>query len=273
MEAAHGMDQAAGLRRLLGIQSSLVAHVVAFVAGDEAAGGTVLLTHTAAALADGGARVLLIDERPGSGGVHAALGIAPRGDLLDVLMADDARDVVAQAAAPGLSVLAAARLAADRRSADPELAQRLKTSLQRLRERYDFILINAAVARAPTFSPLALAAPHLAMVVAARGAAITRTYALIKQLAQLRGGDGFHVIVTRAFTEQAALAVFRNLAATATTHLAVTLNYLGGVHAPVTGHFAQALRGHLEVSSRAIAAGHPPREPVATLDDARGHGA
>jgi hypothetical protein len=78
--------------------------------------------------------------------------------------------------------------------------------------------------------------------------------------------------VTRAQTEAAAQAVFRNLAATATTHLGLTLDYLGGVHAPVTGYFAEALRGRLGLSSVSVMSGHSPHALAATMVDAHGHG-
>ena len=280
MTLTHDIDQAAGLRRLFARRRT-AAPVVAFIAGDESCGGTLLLTHTAAALADGGARVLLIDECQGADGVHAALGIAPRGDLLDALTTDAAPDVASvaavQAATPGLNVLAAARLAVDRRAGEPAAARRLTASLQRLRERHDVVLINAAVARAPTFSPLTLMATHLVMVVAAHGAAITRAYALLKQLAPARGDEGthigVHIAVTRASTEAAADAVFRNLAATAATHLGLTLGYLGGVHAPVTGYFAEALRGRLNIASSGGRVERAPHALAATMDDTLGPGA
>lgn len=288
MALTHDIDQAAGLRRLFARRRT-TAPVVAFVAGDESCGGTLLLTHTAAALADGGARVLLIDECQGADGVHAALGIAPRGDLLDALTRDTASavasdavlDAAMQAATPGLNVLAAARLASMRRDLDAALEQRLTAALQGLRERHDVVLINAAVARAPTFSPLTLSASHLVMVVAAQGAAITRAYALLKQLCPARGDEGTHigthiaahVAVTRAHTEAAAQAVFRNLATTATTHLGLTLDYLGGVHAPVTGYFAEALRGRLGLPSVSVMSGHSPHALAATMVAARGYDA
>jgi flagellar biosynthesis protein FlhG len=243
-----GMDQAAGLRRLFSShqeEKPQAARVAAFVSGHEACGRTMLLTHTAAALADAGERVLLIDEHGGSNSVHAALGMESRKDLLDLMQDDIHLERLVQPVTPMLGVLSAARFAAAPQRIGDAAAQRRESVFQQMQQSHAFILIDCLIRQGQSLSPLALAAPSMVVVVAAQSAAITKAYALIKQLAQARGCDGFYIAVTKARSEESAQAIFHNLRATAWTHLGVHLDYLGGVHTPVTGYFASALQSHL----------------------------
>jgi hypothetical protein len=69
--------------------------------------------------------------------------------------------------------------------------------------------------------------------------------------------------------------VFRNMAETAGRHLGLTLDYLGSVQAPVTGHFARILRDHPELAASAAgdAAGGGFRAVTPAAPVAAGEGA
>ncbi|MDP2822971.1 MAG: hypothetical protein Q8O52_09875 [Sulfuritalea sp.] len=235
-------DQAAGLRRLFRARP---ARAVAFVSGREACGRTTLLVHTAAALAEAGEAVVIIDENSGTDNVHAAFGMKPRHDLLDLVHGALPIQRLVQPVASRLSVMAAARFVADVHHVDASAAARLDAALRQLQEGSSFVLIDCAAGQGQHLSPLALAAPHMAVVVAAQSSAITRAYALIKRLAQERGRDGFQVAITRAKTEQDALAIFHNMRHTAREHLGVRLDYLGSARVPTVDHLANALQSSL----------------------------
>jgi flagellar biosynthesis protein FlhG len=235
-------DQAAGLRRLFGARA---ARAVAFVSGREACGRTMLLMHTAAALAKAGQGVVIIDENPGANNVHSVLGMKARHDLLDLVQGGYPLERLVQPVAPLLSVMSAARFAADVRQVDASAAGRLDAALRKLQEGSSFVLIDCATRNGKHLSPLALAAPHMAVVVAAQSSAITRAYSLIKHLAQERRRDGFHVAITRAGSEQEALAIFHNMRHTAREHLGVRLDYLGSARVPTAGNLAGALQSRL----------------------------
>lgn len=236
------VDQAAGLRRLFGAQT---AQVVAFVSGREACGRTTLLVRTAAALAQAGQGVILIDENSGPHNALSTFGIKARHDLLDLVQSDYPLERVMQSAAPLLNVIAAAKFATELDQVDALAAGRLDAALKRLQEGSAFVLVDCAARNGRHLSPLALAVPHMAVVVAAQSSAITQAYALIKRLAQERGREGFHVAITRARTGQEAQAIFHNMRHTAREHLGVHLDYLGGVRVPATEHLADALQGRL----------------------------
>lgn len=235
-------DQAAGLRRLFRARS---APAVAFVSGREACGRTTLLVRTATALAEAGEAVVIIDENSGADNVHAAFGMKPRHDLLDLVNGNLPIQQLVQPAAARLSVMAASRFVADVRNVDATAAARLDGALKQVQEGSSFVLIDCAVGQGQHLSPLALAAPRMAVVVAAQSSAITRAYAMIKRLSQERGRDGFHVAITRAKTDQEALAIFHNMRHTAHEHLGVRLDYLGSARVPTVDHLANALQSSL----------------------------
>lgn len=245
---AAGVDQAAGLRRLFGAHK---ARAVAFVSGREACGRTALLVRTATALAEAGQGVVIIDENAGADtdNMHAALGIKVRHDLLALVQGDVSIEQLVQPVAPFLSVISAARFAATPLRTNTVAAERLNAALRQLQDGCTFILVDCVARHDSHLSPLALAMPHLVVVVAAQGAAITRGYALIKHLSQAYGREGFHVVITKARTEQEAKVIFHNMRNTAHAHLNVVLNYLGSTRVEGGGfgseHLASALQSHL----------------------------
>lgn len=243
---AADVDQAAGLRRLFGAHK---ARAVAFVSGREACGRTALLVRTATALAEAGQGVVIIDENAGADNVHAALGIKVRHDLLALVQGDVSIEQLVQPVAPFLSVISAARFAAAPLRTNTVAAERLNAALRQLQDGCTFILVDCVARHDSHLSPLALAMPHLVVVVAAQGAAITRGYALIKHLSRAYGRERFHVAITKARTEQAAQVIFHNMRNTAHAHLNVVLNYLGSTRVEGGGfgsdHLASALQSHL----------------------------
>lgn len=235
-------DQASGLRRLFGARA---AQVIAFVAAGESCGRTTLLVKTASALARTGLAVVLIDENSDVDNVHAAYGVTARHDLFDLVQSQQSPQQIIQMAAPRVSVVAAHRFARELHPIDQEAAERLDSGLRQLQQGAAFILIDCASRKDGDLSSLALAAQHIAVVVAAQSEAITHAYALIKRLTRERGRDGLHIVVTRARNELEATAIFQNMRRTAQDHLGVRLEYLGGAQTPGTDHLADVLKSRL----------------------------
>lgn len=235
-------DQASGLRKMFGTPA---AHAIAFVSGREACGRTTLLVQTAAALANIGHGVLIFDENAGMGNQLSAFGLSPRHDLLDFIQGARSAQQVVQLAAPMIRIVAASRFAAELNYVDAEVADRLDTGLRQMQHGAEFVLVDCARSRTGHLSPLALAANHMAVVVEAESSAITQAYALIKRLFHERGRDGFQVVITRARTNEDALAIFDNLRTTAKAHLGVRLDFLGSSRVPTTDHIAASLKNRL----------------------------
>lgn len=239
-------DQAAGLRRLFGTRSS---QVIAFVSGRGACGRTTLLVRTAAALAQAGHGVVVIDENPGPNNVLATFGMMPKYDLMDLVRNRRSAQQIMQPVAPQVRAISAARFADELVQVDAVSAEYLNAGLQQIQQGASFVLIDCATRGAGHVSPLALAARHIAVVVAAQGPAITHAYSLIKRLARERGRDSFQVVVTRARSNEEGQAIFDNLRRTAREHLGVRLDYLGGSRLPVTDHLADELQSRLPLGA------------------------
>jgi flagellar biosynthesis protein FlhG len=241
-------DQAAGLRRLFGGRAP---RVVAFASGRDACGRTTLLVQTSAALAAAGHGVVIIDENLAADNTLAAFGVTARHDLLHAIRGDCTLPQVAVTAAPLIRIVLAARAARelDQRELDHRgrgnAVGRLADCLRELQRGAGFVLIDTAARRGGHLSPLALAAPHVAVVVAAHGAAITHAYALIKRLAQEYGRDGFQIVITRARSREEAQAIFDNMRRVARAHLDVRLEFLGDARVPVNDDIAEALLARL----------------------------
>lgn len=239
--AAWPGDQAAGLRRLFGGRSP---QVVAFVSGREACGRTTLLVQTAAALAAAGHGVLIIDENPAPNNAVSAFGLTARHDLFQVLQGERSLQQTMLRAAPMVSIMPATRAARELDNANRIAAaarRNLAPCLLEMQQGVGFVLVDTIIRRGGHLSPLALASRHMAVVVAAQGAAITHAYALIKRIAQERGRDGFQIVITRARSREEARAIFDNMRRVAHEHLDVRLDYLGASLVPVTENLADAL--------------------------------
>lgn len=246
--SAAATDQAAGLRRLFRARP---ARAVAFVSGREACGRTTLLVRTAAALAEAGESVVIIDENPGPDNVHRVFGVKARHDLLDLVQRGLPMQRLVQPVAARLSLLSAAGFVSAVPHVDAATATQLNAAFRQLQEGSSYVLIDCAAGQGQHLSPLALAAPQMAVVVAAQGTAITTAYALVKRLVRERGREGFQVAITRAASDREALSIFHNMRQTAHEHLGVRLDYLGSARVPSVDHLADALQGSLSQSSGA----------------------
>jgi flagellar biosynthesis protein FlhG len=247
-----GGDQAAGLRRLFGPRAP---QVIAFVSGRESCGRTTLLVQTAAALAEAGHEVVIIDENGSPGNALSTFGVASRHDLMDLVQGKRSVQQVMLPAAPMVRVLAASRFADASQPLDEISSERLNVGLRQVQQDASFVLIDCAPRRGGLVSPLALAARHIAVVVAAQGTAITHAYALIKRLAREQERSSFQVVITRARSRGEAQAIFDNLRDTAREHLGVRLDYLGGARVPLTDHLADALQSRLPLGTGAVDGG------------------
>lgn len=235
-------DQAAGLRRLFGTRPP---QVVAFASGHSACGRTTLVVQTAAALAAAGHGVVIIDEQVSSDSAVAAYGMTARYDLMHALSGERSLRQVMLQAAPLVRILPAARAAHELDNIDGAAAMHLTACLNELQRGAAFVLIDCAVRKQGHLSRLAVAARHMAVVVAAQGNAITHAYALIKHMAQERGRSGFQIVITRARSDEEARAIFDNMRRVARGHLDVRLDYLGAADVPVTANLAEPLQSLL----------------------------
>ncbi len=239
------VDQAAGLRRMFHRRPN---QVVAFCSGRASSGMTSLVVQTALSLAEGGQRVLLIDEHEGPGSAISALGIKRGGDLWDSLTGTIALERSITYVQPNLWAVSGAGAASRLQQDSPVIREKLGMLMTPMQGGSDFILIDSLLQPRGHLSLLSSTASHMVLVVSAETTAITESYTLIKRLVKERGREGFQVVITRPKSEFEGRQVFDNLRRTAGAHLGVRLDLLGIVRIPTAEGIADALCAKLPLA-------------------------
>ncbi|OUL98323.1 MinD/ParA family ATP-binding protein [Variovorax sp. JS1663] len=220
-------DQAEGLRRLLAQSRT---RMLAIASMGRGMGATTAAMNLAAALALQGREVLLLDEHgTGDGTATAHWGLDPLGTLADVACQRLTLHGAAARSGCGVQVLPAVPRAPTA-CADP------RTLWQG-----DVILVDAALDGEGRLSGLAQLADDLVLVMQPHAAAITATYAGVKQLHYAYALRQLRFLVNGVAEPRAAQQVADNLAQAGSRYLAVSLLPAGWVRAEPHTHDAQRL--------------------------------
>lgn len=246
------VDQAAGLRRMLG-RTGL--QVVTFVAGCAGVGRSVSVANLGVALARLGKEVMIIDEHAASDDIAAAFGMASRYDLLDVVQRDQPLREVLVHPMSGLSVLPAAK--AVRKLGRLSLAQQqtLMDAMSGLEKAVDVILVDASLAHPNGFSPFGLVSEETVVVLSGNSASITEAYALIKKVSHTFSRRHFRILVNKVRSHEDARSIFDNIAQVANQRGIARLDYAGAI--PLD----EALRVSSQLCRPVLA--HAPSSPSA----------
>lgn len=232
--AITAVDQADGLRRLLGGSTLQICSVTSATAG---VGKTVSVINLAVALARTGREVLVIDECPGHGNVIGTLGIRTRYELLDVINGERTLSEVLVRGPEGVSVLPAARGTRCLAALDLEGRERLIQCFAGLKRPLDVVLVDAGAGGSRKL-PASIAAQEVLLVLSGTPASITGNYALIKKMKTQYAKRHFRILINKAHSEEEARGVFLNMARVAQRYLAVSLDYVDFI--PRDGYLARA---------------------------------
>ena len=215
------LDQAEGLRRLLNRSGS---RVVAVTGGSSGVGCTTAVVNLAAALAQLGRDVLVIDERFGKNSVNSMLGgVRGAGNFTAVVRGEMALGEAVGRHELGFGVLVASR--GNREGCTPEQLALLLTGPA------DIVLIDAELDRDGALSPLAMQANDVLIVTRIGAQAITDAYACMKRLHFAHAIPQFRVLVNHVQSAADAHSAFDNLAGVAGRYLTVALEQAGCVTA------------------------------------------
>ncbi|MBI3149062.1 MAG: AAA family ATPase [Betaproteobacteria bacterium] len=223
--AERDCDQAAGLRRLFRGEGL---KVIAVASGCPGVGKSSAVQNLAAALAEAGRQVLVVDENPdpsrGQGPVRQ-----PRWDLADVVAGRARLESAVLRGTHGVALLPAPRGMRALTAASSARQHSLMNEFAKLRLPLDTVLVDTAVAQMETCDSLSLAAEDWLVVVNGSRAAITDGYALIKAINRTTAQRHFRILVNCVDEESSARGIFDNLARVSRRYLAVTLEYFGSV--------------------------------------------
>ena len=221
------VDQAAGLRRLLGGGQQL--QVVTFVAGCEGVGRSVAVANLGVALARLGKEVLIVDEHSPGDDIASTFGLMSRFDLLNVLQREGGLSQVLLQPMHGLRILPAAKAVKKLGRLSLPQQQILLDSMSGLERPVDVILVDASIAHPGGFSPFGLASQEAVVVLSGNSASITEAYSLIKKVSHLFSRRHFRILVNKVRSAQDARSIFENIAHVAAQRGVARLDYAGAI--------------------------------------------
>jgi flagellar biosynthesis protein FlhG len=214
-------DQAEGLRRLLARSGP---RVIAVTGGPVGVGCTTVVVNLAAALAQQGKDVLVIDECVGDGSVNATLGgLRGAGNVSAVMRGEMPLDDAVARHALGFSVLSASR-----NNREGHTVQQFNALLG---GSADIVLIDAQLDEQGHLSPFAREAHDVMIVARVSAQAITDAYACMKRLHYAHAIAQFRVLANHVQSVADAHTTFANLAGVAGRYLAVALEDAGCIAA------------------------------------------
>lgn len=225
------VDQAEGLRRMLGGSRPRLFSIVSTLRGGEKC---AILINLCASLSAAGSDVLLLEACAGSHGVSDRLGL-PRATLCDVAQGDAEIDEIVVQAEQGFRY---ARLGNESAfCASAEAKQRLDHAFGQLASRAGIVVIDTEVAENGSLALAAMTQGDIVIQVTPAAASITAAYAAIKRLNAHAGRRPFGILITGANDADAA-HVFANISKAASVYLAVSLDFVGSV--PADDHLKRA---------------------------------
>ena len=162
-------DQAAGLRNLVSYREHDAARVFTIAGGKSRVGKTSVVVNLAAALAQNGQRVLLIDENPCHNNICTSLGLQVRFDLLHVIHKDKRLDQVLLQGPDNITILSAMRGIHALSTLNPVEQDWLIKSFSELTKSVDIVLIDTAMTGTTHVLPLSLASEQVMIVISGSG--------------------------------------------------------------------------------------------------------
>jgi flagellar biosynthesis protein FlhG len=222
------MDQAEGLRRMLGRQ---VPRVITLVSGGKATGKTAIAINLATALAAQGRSVLLLDENTGRRNAAEMLAMRTTVDLADAIRGGRSVEQTLLPGPEGLMLMPAGRGVLALGDMDEAARNRLVEGFGRIGANLDYIVVDTAPGASSRLLPLAHPDQESILVTNAGATALAEAYGMVKLLQRELNKRRLSVLVSMAHSEADADAAFRNISAVAQRYLQLDLRFLGHVPA------------------------------------------
>lgn len=236
MTAARAADQADRLRQLAGVRKANQAEearqdaaprVISVTSGKQGVGNTFVTVNLARALAAAGSRVLVVDADPAMAGVFQLLGMLPPFTVNQVLSGERRLEEVVVDAGGGIKILPAGMGVPQYQALSPSGKLFLAQNMDNLKERFDYVLIDAGTGVSANVTGFAVEAAEVLLVVTPEPSSIMETYALVKTLFGRNESLSFRLVVNRCRDAEQGGALFGKLTAITGRFLELSMDYLG----------------------------------------------
>jgi flagellar biosynthesis protein FlhG len=203
--------------------------VIAVTGGKGGVGKTSVAVNLAAALAEVGRSVVLLDGDLGLANVDVFLGLTPRYTLAHVLSGERTLDEILLATPQGFHVVPAASGITRLANLDASTHLKLVQSFSALATRLDVLIVDTAAGIAHGVTQFSQAAQQVLLVICDEPASLTDAYALVKVLSRQHGVRRFRVLANMMRSAGGGEELFRRLERVTGRFLEVVLDFVGEI--------------------------------------------
>ncbi len=243
-------DQASRLRALarnIPAESPFFsARVLAITSGKGGVGKTNVVAGLAMSLARTGERVLVLDADFGLANLDILLGLSPTHTLEHVLRGERLMEEILLEGPEGIQVIPASSGIQELTRLDASAELRLVQGLQRLAERFDWMLIDTAAGIHDSVIKLLMAAQEVILVTTPEPTSLVDAYAMVKVVHLRDPGKSIWLLVNNAQGEGEAEETIEQLQAAIQRFLGREIKVLGMI--PADPHMLQAVRQQRSVA-------------------------
>lgn len=237
------MDQAAGLRRMVNMETALPSksvvensihsspiRVISVTSGKGGVGKTSITANLAVAFQKLNKKVLILDADLGLANMDIMLGINPRYTISDVLSGEKSLEDVIVETPAGFKLLPAASGIQELTELDENQRRFLLSELDAIHEEFDIILIDTSAGISSNVMYFNFAAMERLVVLTNEPTSLTDAYALIKVLINTYNQKRFKILINLVHDGNEADRIFRSLSIAADKYLqSPSLDYLGWI--------------------------------------------
>ena len=205
------------------------AQVIAVTGGKGGVGKTNVSVNLAAALAQSGRRVVLMDADLGLANVDVLLGLRPEKTIADLLAGDCLLSDIMVSAGERFNIVPASSGTQSLVDLSAHEHAELIHAFGEIADDVDVLIVDTAAGISDSVVSFVRAAQEVLVVVCDEPTSITDAYALIKLLNRDYGMSRFRVLANMVRSEQEGRNMFAKLTTVTDRFLDVTLQYVGSI--------------------------------------------